>query len=81
MDPEYSVMGYDKDAGVHETLCSSLCYEYIVEVARCIIHYHTKVRELCRMRTGEPFDWFVVACDDEPVMIFTEEEPDGSDIV
>ncbi len=75
---DYYVYGYDKDADVYEQLCASFLYERAKEIGRAIMRYHMEVEEICRTKTGEPFDWFVVTDNmHNPLHVFTADDPDG----
>lgn len=76
----YHVYGYDKDADVYETIVFTPSCDCALMAAKALMHYHSNVAEICRTKTGEPYDWFVMTDGSgKTTKVFTTEYPNGID--
>ncbi len=76
----YYIYGYDKDADVYETIAFMPLYDHALEVGKALIYYHMKRADICRSKTGEPFDWFAMFDDGgNLIKTFTMDYPEGID--
>ena len=75
------IYGYDKDADVHELICTCPTMTKACSVASMLIHaVKSGCGEMRRSDTGEPFDWLVVTRSPDSYdqyKIFSEVYPDG----
>lgn len=75
---KYAVVGYDKDNDFKETMFETTVEKMGVLIAKTLAKWQADPKkEQLRSSAGDPYDWFCLCFNSEPVKIFTPDNPNG----